>query len=167
MMAEQESTQQDRILPIPDDGMDIDIIDVLDDECNVGLVEVEPGEATVRYQEARTKFSVTVEKWGHNDEYVVGDEDSTLFLSSDGGELNVGYGPEFAPVETAIKVWQYELAVSEIRTFTYEDYDVWFDHTGLVAFVGPEATAAVAPTRYSFWKPHPDCGPRTPGGPTA
>ena len=149
------------------DEIQFEFKEQLDDENTVGLVDAEPGSCTVVFEEVHSKFhSVGEQRW--NNEYFVGDEESTIFLRSDGGEFSVGYGPEFAPIEAAVKVWQYEMATKAISgKFApwYAGYDVWLDDAGIVVFDGKEGQAAVAPTIYPWDKPHTECAPSAPGGP--
>lgn len=148
----------------PDDGIGIEKRDILDDGNTVGLVDAQPGGETVKFEDARQAFA-TVGKIPGQRDYEVGDEYSTIFISSDGGELGVHYGPEFAPIETSIKVWQYELAVDQLGG-RYPQFDLMFDDAGLVVFTDGETAVAVAPVQFPWDFPTPECGPRTPGGPT-
>lgn len=149
---------------IPQDGMTIDVIESLDDGNTVGLAEIEPGGETVSYQDARQAFATVGKRPGRN-HYEVGDEDSTIFISSDGGELDVNYGPEFAPIETQLHVWQYELAMEQLEGH-YPQFDLCFDDAGLIAFIGEDTTVAVAPIIFPWDKPQPQTAPCGPGGPT-
>jgi len=145
----------------PADGMNLTIQEQLDDGNTIGIGGIEPGEGTVTYEEARQEFAHVRKRRG---KYEIGDEDSNIFISSEGGELSVGFGPEFAPIETCIKQWQVTTAIGELEGH-YPQFTLCFDDRGLVAFRGEKRTVIVAPIVWEWQKPHTQtapCGPRGP-----
>lgn len=166
MVSNPESPEEHYQDALQDDPMDFEIEEVLDDGETVGIGQAEPGPETVQYDDAWREFVGVADKWSHSGEYVVGDEHSALFVSSDGGQLSVTYGPTFAPIETAISVWQWELVKQQLQGHSVR-FDLMFDDSGLVAFQGEETTVVVAPKVYEWDSPSEPCGPRTPGGPNA
>jgi hypothetical protein len=148
---------------VPNDGMSPEIDDVLDDEKTIGIGSVKPGEGTVVYEDARSKFHTAGRK--RRNRYEIGDEGSKIFISSDGGELTISYGPEFAPIETCIKQWHITEARRNLGKTIYESFDLLFDDSGLVAFRGEDTTVIVAPIQWEWDRPHVQtapCGPRGP-----
>ncbi len=145
------------------EAIDMEVIESFDDGNTVGLCEVEAGSSTVTYPDARAKFAHVRKRRG---EWEIGDGDSHIFISSDRGELSVDFGPQFAPIETSIKQWQFQTAMSHLDG-RYPDFELLFDDSGLVVFRGEQNTVVVAPTRFPWDKPGTECGPRAPGGPTA
>lgn len=149
-----------------DKTISFEIEERLDDDNTVAAGSAEPGDETVRYEGVRGTFRATADKWGHSGEYVVGDEESTLFVASNGGELEVSYGPSFAPIETSLKVHQYELARRELHEgLRMPQYGLLFDDGGLIVFVGDGVDVIVAPQIWPWDKPSAPTGPRAPGGP--
>lgn len=147
---------------IPDDGINITPQEMITDDNSVGIVEAEPGGETVTFQEARQSFALVRETNGH---YDVGDADSSLFISCDGGELSVSYSPEFAPIETSIKVHQYETAINQFDSY-HPQFSLMFDDAGLCIFSNDELSVAVAPTQYPWDKNSPATHPQQPDRPS-
>jgi len=112
------------------EAIDMEVIESFDDGNTVGLCEVEAGSSTVTYPDARAKFAHVRKRRG---EWEIGDGDSHIFISSDGGELSVDFGPQFAPIETSIKQWQFQTAMSHLDG-RYPDFELLFDDSGLVVF---------------------------------
>jgi len=143
------------------DGMDMTVHEPLDNENTIGIGEAKPGAGTVVFEEARQPFAHVRKRRGS---YEIGDEDSHIFISSDGGELNVSFGPEFAPIETCIKQWHVTTAMNQLEGH-YPEFTLLVDDSGLVAFKGEEQTVIVAPVVFEWDKPHAQtepCGPRGP-----
>jgi len=149
--------------PANTDGMSFDLHEQLDENNEIGIADVEPGDATVVYPDVSAKFHTAGRK--RRGRYEIGDDESTIFLSSDDGELTISYGPEFAPIETALKQRYIWTARTNLGETIYESFDLLFDDAGLVAFRGENRTIVVAPKVYPWDKPHAQtapCGPRGP-----
>lgn len=135
-------------------------VDVLNDDNTVGVVEeIEYGDATVEFSGEEHQISVKLR------DDTVGDDDTHLFISCDGGELNVGYGPEFAPIETNLTIGQANTALGELPHYRYSDFDIVFDHRGPVVFRGDDVTAVTTPMKFDWHKPQPERPRTAPQGP--
>lgn len=146
----------------PKDGINIEPIEQLDDENRVGVVDATPGGETVTYEDARQAFGFVRKRRGS---WEIGDEESTIFISSDGRELSVSYGPEFTPIETSIRQGLYQIAIQQFEGY-YPQFDLMFDDSGLVVFVQEDTQVAVAPVQYPWDAPSTECAPSGPRGPT-
>lgn len=133
----------------PSKYMCIDVDEPLDDENTVGVLEdFEPGPVAVTYSGVGAKFRLK-EK-----DRIVGDDDSTIFVASEDGELSLGYGPHFdETIVTNLKRHQLKRALGKLRTegdgFATGTFDVHFDHAGPIVFEG-DVMVATTPVHFPW-----------------
>lgn len=139
-------------------------VEPLNEENTFGVVhDWERGPTTVTYEDKAAAFRVRA-----NDD-LVGDDDSRIFVASDGGELSLGYGAHFdATIVTNLRKGELKQAVNKIRRSGDDwssDFTVHFDHAGPIVFEADAITLATAPARFPWDFPSPD-RPKTPCGPS-
>jgi hypothetical protein len=158
-----------------DEHMSLQDPEPLNDAATVGTVEsIEPGPNTVEFEDVG--YAVT----RHFRKHAVADDDSRIFIGSDGGDLETSLGPLFdAPIVSNYEVGQAKTAIRAIQDRDpklrprYTDFDVLIDDQGPVVFRGRESgrLAAVTPVRFNWDQPvcggtkRPESGPRGPVGP--
>jgi len=148
------------------------VLEQLDGEKNtVGVIDgFEPGPTTVKYEGVEAKFRNRAK----DDLLSVGDDDTTIFVASDEGELSFDFGPQFEKtIVTNLKRRQLKLALSRLRgegeLYTTGDFTVHFDHAGPIVFNG-SVTVATTPVRFPWdfgsheRTPSGPCGPTVGGG---
>lgn len=149
--------------------MTLDVRESLDNDNTVGILDgFEPGPVTVTFSDEESAFRLKA-----NDE-LVGDEESRIFVASDGGELSLGYGPHFdATIVSNLRRKQLQTALNQLRqagdTCATGEFEVHFDHAGPIVFEG-ETLVATTPARFPWDFAAPDrpttapCGPTISGG---
>lgn len=129
-----------------DKYMSLTEFEALNDSNDVGLLlEWERGPNTIEYHDVGPQIARRL-----NDS--VGEEDSTLFFSSDGGELDIGYDPMFdAPIVTNAKKEQIELALKTLREEThYGDITIIFDDAGPIIFKSDDVLTVTTPMKFPW-----------------
>jgi len=149
--------------------MSLDVRESLDEGDTVGILDgFEPGPTTVTFSDEEAAFRLKA-----NDE-LVGDEESRIFVASDGGDLSLGYGPHFdATIVSNLRRSQLQTALNHLRqageTRATGAFDVHFDHAGPIVFEG-EILVATTPARFPWDFASPErpttgpCGPTIGGG---
>jgi len=141
--------------------MTLKSVDPLTDENTVGVLkEFERGPNTVAFENARFAISTRLDD-------AVGDEESRLFIGSDGGELEVSYGPLFdAPIVTNFRKWEASLALRTLREEVgREPVDLLFDDAGPIVFRSDGVMTVVTPARFPWQHGSQPQRPQSPGGP--
>lgn len=150
--------------------MSIEVTEALDDEDTVGYIDgFDAGPHTVTYEEEAASFRLKAK------DDIVGDRDSRIFVASDGGDLEISYGPQFdATIVTNLKKSQLQMVISELRksgdTVTTGDFTVHFDNAGPIVFENDEVGLATCPMKFPWqWASHDrprsgPCGPSIRGG---
>jgi len=156
-----------------DETLSLRGIEPLNDADTVGVVsDIEPAETTVTFHDVGRAVT------RHFGQHAVADDDSRVFIGSDGGDLTTSLGPLFdAPVSSNFELGLARTAIGAIQGDggpeyrpQYVDFDVVFDDAGPVVFRSRETgrLAAVCPIElFNQKEPSRPTGPPTgPIGPT-
>ena len=134
----------------------------LTDENTVGVVDdIDPALHMVEFTAARHTITARL-----NDG--IGDEDSRLFVGSDGGDLKVTYEPQFdAPIVTNFRKWEASLVFETFREEVgHGAVDVLFDDAGPTVFRCNGMLIAVAPAVFPWHQESQPQQPHAPRGPS-
>lgn len=145
--------------------MSFDVAERLGDDNTVGVVNsFDPTETTVTYTDVGPKFRLKA------DDDLVGDDDSTIFVASENGDLSLGYGPQFdKTIVTNVKRNQLKRVLRRLReagdSYSTGNFDIHFDHAGPVVFDG-DVLVVTCPVRFPWDFGSPERAPSGPSGPS-
>jgi hypothetical protein len=143
-----------------------EVLEDLTGESITGVVDgFTPGPNTVTYHDEAAAFRVKAK------DEMIGDDDSRLFVGSDGGELELSYGPLFDhTIVTNLKKGELRAVVKKLRqsgdSIATGDFTVHFDHAGPTVFETNDITVATCPVKFPWQWASADRPRSGPCGPT-